>query len=142
RHFNDWEIDRVAQFLHVINEFNGFAARLDRVSWIHSEDGRFTVNKLYKKEMETQQGLRLARWKYVWTSQAPTKIKYFVWLVDKREGLSNSGGRLKDRKRKQFGQILTAKASKHKERNQRIFQKLTRTPARLSKQVVQQVQYA
>jgi len=75
--------------LHVINEFNGFAARPDTISWVHSEDGRFTVNKLYKKEMGTQQGLRLARWKYVWTSQAPTKIKCFVWLVAKRAYLTH-----------------------------------------------------
>ncbi|WMV19989.1 hypothetical protein MTR67_013374 [Solanum verrucosum] len=84
----DWEIDRVAQLLHVINEFNGFAARPDTISWVHSKDGRFTVNKLYKKEMGTQQGLRLARWKYVCTSQAPTKIKCFVWLVAKRACLT------------------------------------------------------
>ncbi|WMV47534.1 hypothetical protein MTR67_040919 [Solanum verrucosum] len=88
RHFNDWEIDRVAQLLHAINEFNGFVARPDTISWVHSEDGRFTVNKLYKKEMGTQQGLRLARWKYVWISQAPTKIKCFVWLVAKRACLT------------------------------------------------------
>ena len=74
--------------LHVIDEFNGFAARSDTVSWVHSEDGRFTVDKLYKKEMGTQQGLILARWKYVWTSQAPTKIKCFVWLVAKRACLT------------------------------------------------------
>ncbi|WMV40412.1 hypothetical protein MTR67_033797 [Solanum verrucosum] len=38
--------------------------------------------------MGAQQGLRLARWKYVWTSQAPTKIKCFVWLVAKRACLT------------------------------------------------------
>ena len=88
RHFNDWEIDRVAQLLHVINEFNCFATRPETVSWVHSKDGRFIINKLYKKELETHQGLRMARWKYVWTSQAPTKIKCFVWLVAKRPCLT------------------------------------------------------
>ncbi|KAG5591627.1 hypothetical protein H5410_042141 [Solanum commersonii] len=38
-----WKMFGVAQLLHVINEFNGFVARPDTVSWVHSEDGRFTV---------------------------------------------------------------------------------------------------
>ncbi|KAG5626108.1 hypothetical protein H5410_011326 [Solanum commersonii] len=57
RHFNDWEINRVAQLLHVINEFNYFAARPDTVPWVHSEDGRFTFNKLYKKELKLSKAL-------------------------------------------------------------------------------------
>ncbi|KAG5616391.1 hypothetical protein H5410_016215 [Solanum commersonii] len=50
---SSWEIDRVAQLLHVINEFNGFAARPDTISWVHSrmEDSQLTSSIRRKWEL-------------------------------------------------------------------------------------------
>lgn len=53
-----------------------------------TSDGRFSVNKLYRKEVGFHQGIRLVRWRQVWTSQAPSKVKCFVWLVTKRACLT------------------------------------------------------
>ncbi|WMV12004.1 hypothetical protein MTR67_005389 [Solanum verrucosum] len=53
----------------------------DTVSWVHSEDGRFTFNKLYKKELETQQGLRLAGNMYGQAKHQPRSNVLYGWLT-------------------------------------------------------------
>lgn len=88
RHLNDCEIDRGGTTV-ICDQW------VYRSCWKAIEshgntlgDGRFTVNKLNRKELGTRQGLRLARWRHIWTSQAPTMVKCFVWLVVKRACLT------------------------------------------------------
>lgn len=59
RNLNDWEIDWVAQLLQSLNEFKGFEVRMDTISWKHSKDGSFTVNRLYKRNLEL---IKLSHW--------------------------------------------------------------------------------
>lgn len=51
RNLIDWEIGRVAELLNVLQDFQGLSTRVDTISWKHTEDRRFSVNRLYRKEV-------------------------------------------------------------------------------------------
>lgn len=51
------------------------------MKWRHSEDGVFSINRIYKRGNGGEAGGNSTLWKYVWESVAPTKVKCFTWLV-------------------------------------------------------------
>ncbi|WMV29916.1 hypothetical protein MTR67_023301 [Solanum verrucosum] len=54
RLLNDWEIDRVADLLNRIDDFNGTTAEPDTLRWKHNIDGQFSVKRVYKMEERVQ----------------------------------------------------------------------------------------
>ncbi|KAF3648646.1 BTB/POZ and MATH domain-containing protein 5 [Capsicum annuum] len=42
RLLNDWEVDRVAMLLQSLDDFPGYNAELDSITWRHEKDGRIT----------------------------------------------------------------------------------------------------
>ncbi|XP_059308767.1 uncharacterized protein LOC132059938 [Lycium ferocissimum] len=48
RLLNDWEVDRVANLLHSLQEFKGTTSEPDTLRWMHRKDGVFSVNKAYR----------------------------------------------------------------------------------------------
>ncbi|WMV11609.1 hypothetical protein MTR67_004994, partial [Solanum verrucosum] len=88
RLLNDWEIDRVADLLNRIDDFNGTTAEPDTLRWKHNIDGQFSVKRVYKMEERVQCRGQPKIWRNLWNSPSPTKVKCFTWLVVKRACLT------------------------------------------------------
>ncbi|WMV42377.1 hypothetical protein MTR67_035762 [Solanum verrucosum] len=73
RLLNDWEIDRVADLLNRIDDFNGTTAEPDTLRWKHNIDGQFSVKRVYKMEERVQCRGQPKIWRNLWNSQSPTK---------------------------------------------------------------------
>lgn len=83
RHLNDWEINRVASMLHELEGFTGTSSVADFLRWKHSKDGSFSLKRAYEIGNAQQNKNQLLLWNNVWKNIAPTKVKYFIWLVDR-----------------------------------------------------------
>lgn len=95
RYLNDWEVDRLPQLLQEVSSFKGTSPSPDTITWKHAADGKFSVNRLYKREVRKQPGGKTGPWKQIWKSWAPSKVKCFAWLVARRACLTQE--RLKRR---------------------------------------------
>lgn len=88
RLLNDWEIERVAKLLEGVGTFAGTNNTPDAVKWAHSKGGIFSVGRAYRKEGNVQVNNNQRLWKRVWKNSAPTKVKCFTWLVDRKACLT------------------------------------------------------
>lgn len=90
RYLNDWEAVRVAKPLKEIEVFTCISTVPDTIKWIHSENGVFSVNRIYKRGNGGEAGGSSTLWKYVSVSiaVAPTKVKCFSWLVVRKACLT------------------------------------------------------
>ena len=87
---NDWEVDRVAKLLELLEKFPSITNVPDSLRWKHSKDGAFTVSRAYKMESPQQCNSKQSLWRKEWRTLAPTKIKCFTWLVARRAFISSS----------------------------------------------------
>lgn len=74
RYLNDWEVDRLSLLLHEVSSFKGTSTP-DAFNWKHATDGKFSVNRLYQKEVRKQPGGGARPWKQIWRTWASTKLK-------------------------------------------------------------------
>ncbi|WMV21262.1 hypothetical protein MTR67_014647 [Solanum verrucosum] len=81
RLLNDWEVERVASLLQRLNDFSGLNTSPDTIRWKHDRDGKFSVGRLYRRNLSSQPGNIPGPWKQIWKSNIPTKIKCFTWTV-------------------------------------------------------------
>lgn len=88
RQLNDWEIERVAEFIYTVNTFTGLQTGEDRLWWIGDNEGVFKVNKAYKLMDQTAQHCSRWTWKQIWKSRIPHKVSCFVWLMAKEAVLT------------------------------------------------------
>ncbi|KAF3635679.1 putative protein SMG7L-like [Capsicum annuum] len=84
RFLNDWEIEKVAELLKVLNGCTGLSEEEDSIKWRHNIDGMLSVNRLYTREVKELQGCRIRPWKKIWKTKIPTKIKCFSWCYTDR----------------------------------------------------------
>lgn len=84
RLLNDWEVGRVAELLQVLDGCKDISEEKDSIRWKHARDGKFSVRRLYMKEVKELPGVMLGPWKMIWKNRTPTKIKCFTWLVARR----------------------------------------------------------
>lgn len=70
RLLNDWEVERVAKLLELLEKFSGTSSAPDSLRWKHSKDEAFTVNRAYKME-STQHNRQQSLWRKVWRNLAP-----------------------------------------------------------------------
>lgn len=89
RFLNDWEVERVAKLLELLEKFPGITNAPDSLRWKHSKDGASTVSRAYKMESPQQHNSKQSMWRKVWRTLAPTKIKCFTWLVARRACLTH-----------------------------------------------------
>lgn len=89
RALNDWEVQRVADFLMVINDFNGTTNAPDRPVWKLHSKGAFTVKSCYWRRNTGQLQIRNWPWKLIWKAKVPLKVSCFVWLVCRKACLTH-----------------------------------------------------
>ncbi|KAG5619467.1 hypothetical protein H5410_019291 [Solanum commersonii] len=74
RFLNDWEVERVVSLLGRIGTFIGTTNEPDIIKWRHNIDGKFSVNRVYKKGLVEMTERDRGPWKATWRSMAPTKV--------------------------------------------------------------------
>lgn len=85
----------VERMLQDLGSFQGINASSDTIVWKHEKDAKFTVNKLYRKEILKKPGCQIGPLRQVWDNPTPTHITCFTWLVTKKASLTHE--RLKRR---------------------------------------------
>ncbi|WMV55241.1 hypothetical protein MTR67_048626 [Solanum verrucosum] len=88
RHLNDWEVQRVADFLNTVEPFNGLQTGKDVLWWTGNNRGVHKVNRAYKLMDQTNQQIKNWPWKQIWKSRIPYKVSCFVWLLAKEAALT------------------------------------------------------
>ncbi|WMV33859.1 hypothetical protein MTR67_027244 [Solanum verrucosum] len=89
RHLNDREVGRFVELLQMIDGFEGTTVEDDTFRWKHDKDGKFSVGRIYRKEVSWMPENKIGPWKHVWKSMAPTKVKCFAWLVIRKACLTH-----------------------------------------------------
>jgi len=88
RHCNDWEVQRVADFLSKLDQFPGVQAGEDHLWWQGNSKGIFKVNAAYKIMNQSNQQIANWPWKQIWRIKVPHKVSIFVWLLAKEATLT------------------------------------------------------
>ena len=71
--FNDWEMDEVERLLFCLGGKKVNLDEKDRVRWLESKDGNFSVKSLYKA-LESDSSVSFL-WKIIWKSRVQPKNK-------------------------------------------------------------------
>ncbi|RVW17151.1 Serine protease SPPA, chloroplastic [Vitis vinifera] len=77
RPFNDWELEEVGRLLRCLEGKMVRVDEEDRVRWVESKDGVFSVKSLYRAMQPVS-----SAWfpsKIIWMSYAQPKISFFAW---------------------------------------------------------------
>ncbi|RVW56219.1 hypothetical protein CK203_092267 [Vitis vinifera] len=77
RPFNDWEMEEVGRLLCYLEGKRVRVDKEDRVRWVKSKDGVFSVKSLYKAPQPVSSALFPS--KIIWRSCAQPKISFFAW---------------------------------------------------------------
>ena len=79
RNFNDWEIDGVDSFLHLLESYIPTRKGDDRIRWKLRCNRNFTVRSFY----ETLWGSSSVSFllKAVWRVKASRRVSFFVWTM-------------------------------------------------------------
>ncbi|XP_055800457.1 uncharacterized protein LOC129869915 [Solanum dulcamara] len=89
RNLNDWEVGRFVELLQMIDGFKGTTVEDDTFKWKHDKDGKFSVSRIYGKEVSRMPENKTGPWKHVWESMAATKVKCFAWFVIRKACLTH-----------------------------------------------------
>ncbi|WMV51176.1 hypothetical protein MTR67_044561 [Solanum verrucosum] len=63
RFLNDWEVERVAKLIELLEKFPGITNAPDSLRWKHSKDGAFMVSRAYKMESPQQHNSKQSLWR-------------------------------------------------------------------------------
>ncbi|RVW32801.1 GTPase Der [Vitis vinifera] len=88
RDFNDWEIELVGEFLHILRGFKP-SLEEDSVIWRKGRSGQFRVKEAYS--LLTNSDVMGFPHKSIWVARVPTKAAFFAW---RRHGGRNCKGGL------------------------------------------------
>uniref|UniRef100_M1BPG1 Serine endopeptidase degp2 n=1 Tax=Solanum tuberosum TaxID=4113 RepID=M1BPG1_SOLTU len=88
RHCNDWEVQRVADFLSKLDQFPGVQAGEDHLWWQGNSKGIFKVYAAYKIMNQSNHQIANWPWKQIWRIKVPHKVSIFVWLLAKEATLT------------------------------------------------------
>ena len=77
RPFNDWEMEEVERLFCCLDGKKGNVGEEDRVRWMESKDGEFSVKSLYR----ALQPVSLVSFpsKIIWNSCVQPKLSFFAW---------------------------------------------------------------
>ncbi|RVX20330.1 DNA ligase 1 [Vitis vinifera] len=76
RDFNDWEIELVGEFLHILRGFKP-SLEEDSVIWRKGRSGQFRVKEAYS--LLTKSDVMGFPYKSIWVARVPTKVAFFAW---------------------------------------------------------------
>ncbi|WMV42285.1 hypothetical protein MTR67_035670 [Solanum verrucosum] len=98
RFLNDWEVERVAKLLELLEKFPGIINAPDSLRWKHSKDGAFTVSRAYKMESPQQRNSKQSLWRKSHKNKLDHARAYcrFVELLDKKRREQESKGMAED----------------------------------------------
>lgn len=88
-----WDVNKVQQTFHEVDAECILKTRIpqnqvqDRVAWMHTVDGCYTVKSgyhfWYERHFNGMTEGNSNGWKRLWRLQVPHKMKYFIWRVCK-----------------------------------------------------------
>jgi hypothetical protein len=79
RNFNDWELDDVVSFLHLLHSNFPFWEVDDGLRWNLRKNGIFDVHSFYDA---LQDSPNVAfPWRSIWRTKAPRRVCFFVWTA-------------------------------------------------------------
>ncbi|KAF3625895.1 putative mannosyl-oligosaccharide 1,2-alpha-mannosidase MNS3-like [Capsicum annuum] len=88
RQLNDWEVQRLAEFVNTMVPFNELQTGEYIFWWTGNNRGVYKVNRAYKlMDQANQQNINWP-WKPIWKSRIPHKVSCFVWLLAKEAVLT------------------------------------------------------
>ena len=76
RDFNDWEIELVGKFLHILRGFKP-SLEEDSVLWRKGRSDQFRVKEAYS--LLTKSDDMGFPYKSIWVARVPTKVAFFAW---------------------------------------------------------------
>ncbi|RVW53858.1 LINE-1 reverse transcriptase-like [Vitis vinifera] len=76
RDFNDWEIELVGEFLHILRGCKP-SLEEDSVIWRKGRSGQFRVKEAYR--LLTNSDVMGFPYKSIWVARVPTKAAFFAW---------------------------------------------------------------
>ena len=74
--FNNWEIDEVASFFHLLDSHTPLRKGKDKMIQKLKSNGEFTVRSFYEK-LQGSAPIHFP-WKAIWRTKAPQTIYFFV----------------------------------------------------------------
>jgi hypothetical protein len=77
RNFNDWEMDAVMVFLHLLYSHSPVSLDRNIPWWRNKKNGLFDISSFYHA-ICTRPRVSFP-WKSVWRSKAPRRVCFFVW---------------------------------------------------------------
>jgi hypothetical protein len=77
REAHDWEVDAFAYFFQVLHSIIVKRGSEDRLWWVSSKKGLFTVGSFFSSLACAV--VSLFPWKSVWRTQAPSQAAFFAW---------------------------------------------------------------
>ena len=79
RNFNDWEIDVVASFFHLLDSHIPTREGSDRMRWKLNSSVDFTVCSFYEF-LQSSPSMSFP-WKAIWRTKALRRVSFFVWTA-------------------------------------------------------------
>ena len=79
RAINDWEVDDVASFFHILHSKPPIREDDDRVQWVLKKNGVFDIRSYYQP-LCGNMGMTFP-WKGIWGVKAPCRVAFFVWTA-------------------------------------------------------------
>ncbi|WMV54210.1 hypothetical protein MTR67_047595 [Solanum verrucosum] len=92
RHLTDREVGRFVELLQIIDGFKGTTVEVYTFRWKHDKDGKFSVGRVYRKEVSWMPENKIGPWKHVWEScvfLAWVQLGSFKTLLDAPHFLIN-----------------------------------------------------
>ena len=85
RDFNDWELDLVGDFLHILRGHKP-SLEEDSVLWRKGRSGQFKVKEAYRLLAKSNDTGFPSR--SIWVARVPTKVAFFAWEATWRKVLT------------------------------------------------------
>ncbi|WMV13212.1 hypothetical protein MTR67_006597 [Solanum verrucosum] len=84
RPLNDWEVNRMVEFLNILERYKELSNREDKLLWAPDTQGRFSVGTAYRNSQRTHTQSSYWPWKMIWKVKVPFKVACFTWLLAKQ----------------------------------------------------------
>ncbi|WMV47091.1 hypothetical protein MTR67_040476 [Solanum verrucosum] len=85
RPLNDWEVNRMVEFLNILERYKELSNSEDKLLWAPDTQGRFSVGTAYRNSQRTHTQSSYWPWKMIWKVKVPFKVTCFTWLLAKQE---------------------------------------------------------
>jgi hypothetical protein len=79
RDFNDWEMDSVVSFFHLIHSHAPSKEDANMLTWKLNQTGMFDTRSCYLALRDST--AMIFPWKSIWRIKAPRRVSFFVWTT-------------------------------------------------------------